>query len=298
MRKFVLLTIISTFSICFSQVQLQLRLQNNVPLTVFNQPVVGINYTSNAGLNQILAIHAVSSTIAWQCATAGGSHIFAGETNPVNLLNVLCNTTPSAMLINQLINYNSLVANVGNVPSGITYSSLFVDRILLYVPLSISFAGYVNSVPQTTNPQLNNIFQDYHVDRYENAGIGVSTPTPTYIRCSNCNVVALQAAIAAMNSPSVVSFLNTTGQLSIAQFESKSVTIAPNPFENQLNITSSNNITSFEIIDLLGKKILNATTKQDFDLSLESTIAGAYILKLSFENGTTYEHKILKISFL
>lgn len=45
---------------------------------------------------------------------------------------------------------------------------------------------------------------------------------------------------------------------------------------------------SYEVIDLLGKKIVNTITKQQFDLILESLVAETYILKLNFENATTF----------
>ena len=75
----------------------------------------------------------------------------------------------------------------------------------------------------------------------------------------------------------------------------KNIAVAPNPFTNEIKISTDQNILSYQIIDLLGKTILKTNNKNAFDKNLFTIDAGTYILNLELENGQSSNHKIIKL---
>ena len=86
----------------------------------------------------------------------------------------------------------------------------------------------------------------------------------------------------------------TVALLGVNQVENKSVSIAPNPTRNNIQITSKGNITSVLLFDVQGRILETMTTndeKVDFDLSQKQS--GVYFVKVYTIKGVKVE-KIIK----
>lgn len=80
----------------------------------------------------------------------------------------------------------------------------------------------------------------------------------------------------------------------ISEVGANSVTIYPNPVINELNLKGLNEKTSFQIIDLLGRKVIfgDISTANE-SINVETLKQGQYVLVLNNKNGR-YTYKIVK----
>jgi hypothetical protein len=281
------LSAIFMFNIGFAQVYLDIKFKDNQYATAVS-PLVGNGYTTNSGLNAILANYGgASDFINYSGTPSGGTPIFSGESYGVNFLFFKTNTTQISALLTDLINYSSLVENASY--SVVTYYGIpdsFSDRLRLILtnPTNGSYVSTINNIVQTNNAQLNTVFQNFNVDRFENGAI----------RCKNCNIVNLKTAL--QNLTGIVNNVGfaPTAQLSNSEFEKNTTKVFPNPFSDVLNIQSNEEIASYVVFDLLGKKIIDADTKSYFDNSISSVKNGVYVLKIRTNNNKTSSFKIIK----
>lgn len=68
----------------------------------------------------------------------------------------------------------------------------------------------------------------------------------------------------------------------------------PNPASDVLNITSNSSILSVEAFNLLGQKVINDNSFNNDQVNVSSLMAGAYIFKVKFEDGTHKTFKVFK----
>lgn len=68
----------------------------------------------------------------------------------------------------------------------------------------------------------------------------------------------------------------------IIEIESTSVALSPNPANNSINLTSTENIVSFDILNLSGQVTLSGEFMNNVDVS--SLEAGTYIMRVQLEN--------------
>lgn len=69
------------------------------------------------------------------------------------------------------------------------------------------------------------------------------------------------------------------------------VKIYPNPAKDLINITSKQQISSIEILDQSGKRILES---KDLKINVSNLSKGVYILKIKFSNGSSSIQKLIK----
>lgn len=68
----------------------------------------------------------------------------------------------------------------------------------------------------------------------------------------------------------------------------------PNPASDVLNITSNSSIVHVEVFNLLGQKVINDANFNNDQVNVSSLMAGAYIFKVKFEDGTQKTFKVFK----
>lgn len=107
---------------------------------------------------------------------------------------------------------------------------------------------------------------------------------------------ALNSLTQTFNSP--INFLSVTASsfdatLPVDDFnKNNTFSFYPNPVNTQLNISTTNEDLTFEIFDLLGKKLLKSTKKT---IDFSSYSQGLYILKVTnSQSNTSFTKKILK----
>lgn len=86
----------------------------------------------------------------------------------------------------------------------------------------------------------------------------------------------------------------TTTFLKKENFENQKPSISPNPFTSTFEINSKQPITSYKILDVVGKEIVATNSKQDLDSKTEALKSGVYLLELSFDNGKSDTIKLIK----
>ena len=86
-------------------------------------------------------------------------------------------------------------------------------------------------------------------------------------------------------------FDNTLGTADFG-YANNTISLYPNPAQEFLNISSSNNITKIEVYDLLGKKV--ASNDNASNVNVEDLVKGAYIVKVVQENGSVVAKHFIK----
>lgn len=81
-------------------------------------------------------------------------------------------------------------------------------------------------------------------------------------------------------------------QLSVSQTDNKAKTfIYPNPATDKVTVKSDLKLKKAEIFDLSGRKIMESATKE---INLSRISTGQYLIKMTFENGTSNTQKLIK----
>ena len=70
------------------------------------------------------------------------------------------------------------------------------------------------------------------------------------------------------------------------------VTLSPNPTNRSFHIETLQDIRQVDLYDITGKLVEKYETTNDIDMQKHS--AGIYLCKITFVNGYTSSHKILK----
>ncbi|MDP5106468.1 MAG: T9SS type A sorting domain-containing protein [Polaribacter sp.] len=78
-----------------------------------------------------------------------------------------------------------------------------------------------------------------------------------------------------------VSLTNTGGIASVNDIFSSKISVYPNPAKNFIQITSNENITGVEMFNLIGKKVLSASSLTNDRIDTSKLSKGVYILKVT-----------------
>ena len=85
---------------------------------------------------------------------------------------------------------------------------------------------------------------------------------------------------------------DTDTLLSLDSFNKDEIYITPNPTKDEIKISSTSEIKSFDIFNMLGKKVLTGSFNNT--ISLKEFPKGVYLLKLHFKNQNSVVKKIVK----
>ena len=185
------------------------------------------------------------------------------------------NDTDMKQLILDLNNYPTAVVKAFKV--GSTKYDLVTTNVGTYV-------ATVNDIVQTNNNDLNTVFQNFSVNTFVDGNL---------IDC-NCNKNDLYNAL--RNLTAVVKNVSQCNMafLKTDEFEKNAAKIYPNPFVNNINIETNENIIKYVVIDVSGKQIIATNSKSNLDTNTQLLVSGFYILNLEFDNGRTGSYKIFK----
>ncbi len=82
----------------------------------------------------------------------------------------------------------------------------------------------------------------------------------------------------------------------ISSSEDINLTVFPNPIMEQLNLESSENIVSYEILSVEGELMLNNTTDdKSISIDVNELSTGTYVLKITTSTGVVYSETISKV---
>ncbi len=207
--------------------------------------------------------------------------------NCLNCETVAFTLTYNPALYTALNNFTSGVNGIVREGFDVSQNKLFVKLVTPYSPALIQI---INNIVVTTNTALNNVFANHNVYQYY-AGNNYS-----FANC-NCNIFDLQTDL--NNLPSIIQSADLdTCFISVLvtnnDFEINKVKIAPNPFQDCLQITSDENIISYELVDISGKQIINTPNKINFQNQLKQVNKGMYMLNLRSENIKNFTQKLIK----
>ena len=82
--------------------------------------------------------------------------------------------------------------------------------------------------------------------------------------------------------------------LSNEAFENSKPIISPNPFSENFDIVSTQEVFNYSLIDITGKTIISTSSKSELDNQSSQLSTGIYILNLDFENGQKANYKLVK----
>ena len=283
MKKLLLLFLSSFFG--YSQVYIEVKLVNeNIGYAVYNQ-----NISNNAGLNTILA---ANNVLTYEHK---GGDPFENSMKYINIYNG-SNDFSNTTLLTQLQNYSSVIESA-------TFCSYAYFNNKLLIQLVTNSTGQQNgtngNIVVTNDIGLNQIFQQHNIVQMFQAFSAVpnwnSLNRYYYIRSSNCNLQNLKTAL--QNYATViqtVDYVSASYLLNNDTFNKNKTLIYPNPFQNELNIKTDKTITTYEVVDISGKMIINSKTKIEFENYISNLKNGLYFLQLNYYDNTNSSHKIIK----
>ncbi|WP_312767646.1 T9SS type A sorting domain-containing protein [Epilithonimonas sp.] len=80
-------------------------------------------------------------------------------------------------------------------------------------------------------------------------------------------------------------------QLGTDDINKKNITVYPNPTTDRIFVSGNKKVTSLELYNIAGQKVLQFNEN---NLDLTSLTAGVYVLKIKTENGEISSSKIIK----
>lgn len=270
----------------YSQVYIEVKLVNpNIGYSNFNNFTNSGTTSNDAGLNTILTQNNIT-----QYRPKNGNPF---DSSP-RYTSVLCAEMYGANLLTQLQNYSSVIESAAY---SIEYNFNNMLTIQLITNATGTQTGTNGNIVVTNNTGLSQIFADYNIVEMVQCFPTSGNNLNRYyrIRSSNCNLQNLKTALDNYNTViQATEFINGDAQLNKQSFDNKTTSIYPNPFQNELNIDTDKTISSYEIVDISGKTIVNSKNKIEFNNSISQLNSGLYILQLNYEDGSNSAHKIVK----
>lgn len=280
MKKFILLFLSSFFG--FSQGYIEVKLVNeNIGFPEYYEDI-----SNDTGLNTILSNHNV---LIYEFKTG----------NPFDYspryVNVFCNTCNISNLKNDLQNYSSVIESADFSNPNHFNNMLTIQLLIATTGIQTGLNGII---VETNDADLNQIFIDYNIIEMIQSFPSSSNSNNLryyYIRSSSCNLSTLKTALD--NYTTVIEateYIPASALLSSKIFDKSITAIYPNPFQNELNIETIKTISSYKVIDISGKTIVNSNNKIDFNNSVLQLNNGIYFLQLNYDDSTNSTHKIIK----
>lgn len=280
MKKFILLFLSSFFG--YSQGYIEVKLVNeNIGFPGYYEDI-----SNDAGLNTILSNYNV---LIYEFKTG----------NPFDYspryVNVFCNTCNISNLKNDLQNYSSVIESADF--SNPNHFNNMLTIQLLNATTGIQ-TGLNGIIIETNDADLNQIFIDYNIVEMIQSFPSSSNSNNLryyYIRSSSCDLSTLKTALD--NYTTVIEateYIPASALLSNEIFDKSITSIYPNPFQNELNIETNKTISSYEVVDISGKMIINSIHKIDFNNSISQLNNGIYFLQLTYDDNSNTTHKIVK----
>ena len=283
--KRLLLLIVILFSIASNATQIQIDFVSGFNISVVNSPMGSPSEgtsTTDAAINSILTNYNVNHCINYYSGqyTMLFVDYFGNDVN--GFRNALQNNS----------NVSKTWLCYQN-PNGFS----FADRLYVYLsninngnPISIN-----NGILTTTNTSLNTIFSTYNV---KSTGQSLPNTTLSYMIFFDGDITNLKNELDALTT--VLDPTNPTNLVGVPmllknnEFHKFITKIFPNPFLNNFTIQAEEQISTYSLIDISGKHLINATSKNELDNLTSQLSSGIYFLNLQFENGNTGSVKLVK----
>ena len=264
------------FILCFIQLTFaqnsNVQVKFNSGIFVYDVPLSSGQFSNDSTFNQICIDNNASSSPI-------GTNHFSDE---FNMAIINCPNSSISNLLNQL---NAYTAGIKSAKLETTICMLADELHMNLVNSSNgTYLSTIANVVVTNNADLNSIFQTFNVNKYENNAI----------RC-DCNVDDLKIALD--NLPTVIShtsYITYVIFLNNNSIDKVKISVFPNPFLNNFTIQAEEQISTYSLIDISGKQLINATSKNELDNLTSQLNSGIYFLNLQFENGNTGSVKLVK----
>tara|TARA_B100001758_G_scaffold198668_1_gene176935 strand:- start:226 stop:1134 length:909 start_codon:yes stop_codon:yes gene_type:complete len=221
--------------------------------------------------------------------------------NPQTVVDIPCSSTSGGSIANFPINCNTNNPNpnsmclIGWVYCDVDSNGVLnpaIDLPLAQVPVNISFitAPTINLTTDITG-QYNAVYQGVPGGAFtasvDNAWLTSNgyTSSPVSAGNSSCLNPPLNIDLAVYGCVPV----------GIEEQQSNFIKIYPNPFTNQLNINSSEEISNIQLLDLTGRILINKKVTSEFNskINISNINSGQYILIIETTSGV-YEKKVFK----
>ncbi|MES2798819.1 MAG: glycosyl hydrolase family 18 protein [Bacteroidota bacterium] len=247
------------------------------------EPIAGFSFPSNSIClgDSILLNNTSTDADSYQWSISGGGLSSATAENPYWFVN------NSAQYTVQLI-----VSNI----SGADTLSQVVNLNVLQQPIAIASAVENEITIPTQTASFNNA--SINATTYAwNFGDGTSStdqfPTHDYSAPGVYDVELIVSNGVCENDTTTIQI--TVGQLGLME-QSVDLQVYPNPADETVQITSTNGIQKYVLLDQLGRQVASRTTDHVNEVIIDVTnyAQGIYLLNLTFENGDTVVRQVIK----
>lgn len=273
------------FSNFSSATQIQIDFVNGFNISVINSPIGSPSEgtaTTDSTINSILANYNVSHCVNYYSGQYSMLFLdyFGNDINGFR----------NALQNNSNVSKTRLCYQTAN-------SFSFADRLYINL-LNISNGNpisIINGVLTTNNIALNTIFSTYNV---KNTGQSLPNTTLSYMIFFDGDITNLKNDLDALTT--VLDPINPTILESVPlllkndDFDNLITKIFPNPFSNNFTIQTERQISSYLLIDISGKQLINTLSKNELDDLSSQLNSGIYFLNLLFENGERNSTKLVK----
>ena len=290
MKKLVLFIVLMSSLISFGQeYQIEIRLVDEAIGYPTGDPIPGYDAVSNDdGLNDIFQAYQATAYYP----AYGQTYIPQWE-NRTHF--VLCDGCDINAFEQALIDYSTVVENTIQCQP-YTVNALYVELITLNNGTNTG-----NTTPDgvviTDNDDLNGIFEDFDVLYYEPGFPSSTDPNlqRTYVAACDCDASQLKPVLELETETidNVFGPLNYV-VLDIEDTKKLDFSFYPNPVDDTIVINSSEDIASFELVNILGQSIFKVASEEELNLHIYSLTAGNYFLRVITNTGATDTFRLLK----
>jgi hypothetical protein len=280
--KKILLLLFLLVSLFANATRIQINFVQNFNINIINpfpgSPSEGTATTDN-DINAILSTYNISSCVE---SFSSPDHVFFAKYLGNNL---------SGLLLD--LKNNANVLKVSICPDD-PYSYYWADQLYLKLiddTIGNSIGTNSNGNIITTSTSLNLIFDTYQVISM----VKMSPNLSIYGIYFNGSINDLLNEL--NNLKGVIEGAEPIGVpmlLSTQSFDSKKISVYPNPFSNTFTINTTENISEYFVVDLSGKQIIKSNSKSDLDTQTSKLVSGIYFLNLQYENGKNANYKLIK----
>ncbi|WP_236641990.1 T9SS type A sorting domain-containing protein [Dokdonia sinensis] len=242
--------------------------------------------SNDDGLNQIFIENGAT-------AYYPGQH-YVQELGPrVHFVECNCDTGNFAQELND---YLSVVEIATISPENGAYTDLMEYQLLDEFDGDLTGNTTANGNLITTNDRLNEIFEEYSVYFSEQffATSQQSHLRRIYDAACNCNVVDLKAALDA--EPDIIESTQFIyfGILGLNDITNLDFKFYPNPVENNIEITTTEKIETFTLMNSLGQTVSKSKNINNLNQVLITLETGMYLLKITTTNQKEGNYRLVK----
>jgi hypothetical protein len=286
MKKIIFFIVLMSGLLSFGQeYQIEIRLVDENIGYPTGDPIPGYDAVSNdSGLNDIFETYQAT-------AYYPGYNYIPQWDNRTHF--ILCDGCDINAFEQALTDYSSVVENTIQCEP-YRMNALYVKLITLNNGTNTGTTT-PDGVVITDNAELNVIFEDFGVLYYEQSFPSIPSLERVFTTACDCNASELKL-ILELETDTIELVDGPLGYaiLDVEENQKLDFSFYPNPFDDTIIINSSEDIASFELVNMLGQSMFKVATEEQLNFHTSSVSQGNYFLRVITTSGATDTFRLVK----